>query len=108
MPIPMIRQNREMAEKMFNRKASPDANLTPKAFLKKKLGGFKDSVIDKVSDVMSYPARRNAQKSIIESDKKFKELRGARMGGKVSEAFRGLGSKLTTQKDVLKGSLKTK
>lgn len=35
----------------------------------------KAKVIDKVSDVLSYPARRNAQKSILKSDKQVQEIK---------------------------------
>lgn len=36
---------------------------------------LKNKVIDKVSDVMSYPARRAAQKSMINADRNFGILR---------------------------------
>jgi len=39
---------------------------------------LKDEVIDKVSDVMSYPTRRKYQKQMIESEKKYQELKQAR------------------------------
>jgi len=80
-PLPT---NKSAAEKLFNRKASPDADLSPKEFLKKQGQGIsksmtsaKDKVIDKVSDVLSYPARRAAQKSMLKSDEEFKEVKQA-------------------------------
>lgn len=59
MPIPITRVKNKEQAKQF-------------------LGGVKrvkDTVIDKVSDVMSYPARRAAQKSMIQSDKKYTEIK---------------------------------
>lgn len=38
-----------------------------RAYMKDKFSGMKAKVIDKVSDVLSYPARRKAQKSMIKS-----------------------------------------
>lgn len=39
------------------------------------LKAIKNKVIDKVSDVMSYPARRNAQKSMLKSDALLKDIK---------------------------------
>ena len=47
--------------------------------------GARDKVIDKVSDVMSYPARRTAQKSILSSETKSKELREANSTKKMQQ-----------------------
>jgi hypothetical protein len=69
---------KESAEKMFNRKASPDTNLSVGAFLKKSAGGAKAKVIDKVSDVMSYPARRSAQKAMIKADHDVRDIKAVR------------------------------
>ena len=39
----------------------------------------KNKVIDKVSDLMSYPARRNAQKAILKADKQVQEIKQRRV-----------------------------
>lgn len=51
------------------------------ANLKKVVGAVKnvkDTAIDKVSDVMSYPARRASQKAILAGEKLLKERKEAR------------------------------
>lgn len=85
MPIVGPQPSKAMAENLFKRKASPDANLTPKAFLSKKFSGVKkglvrakDAVIDKVSDAISFPARRNAQKSMLKADQDLADVKMVR------------------------------
>ena len=87
-PGMISRPSREQAEKLFGRKASPDANLTGREFaakqgrgLKLGLSKIKNKVIDKVSDAMSYPARREAQKSILRSDRDLQFIKDARSKG---------------------------
>lgn len=59
-----------------------------------KLQKIKNKVIDKVSDIMSYPARRNAQKSILKSEKEFTRLKAINVSNKAS--------KLSKQQEALK------
>ena len=42
------------------------------------LKAIKNKVIDKVSDVLSYPARRKAQKAILKSDAILKDIKTVR------------------------------
>lgn len=51
--------------------------------VKQAVSGFKSKVIDKVSDVMSYPARRSAQKSIAKSNANLSDLKMVKEAGKV-------------------------
>lgn len=70
--------SKEQAERMFNRKASPDSYMEPKAFLRREIGKVKNKVIDKVSDMMSYPARRKAQKAMIKADNDVSDIKMVR------------------------------
>ena len=40
--------------------------------------GVKNKVVDKISDLMSYPARRNAQKAMLKADKQVEQIKKAR------------------------------
>ncbi len=51
------------------------------AAIKATPGRIKNSIVDKVSDVMSYPARRAAQKAMLNSDKELNFIKDARSKG---------------------------
>ena len=98
---------KEQAEKFFGRKASPDSNLSMNAFLKKKANDMvmskgmgkvldskvgkvgikvgnvvlnrKNNLVNNIANLLSYPAQKKAQKSIIESDKKLKDIKMQRV-----------------------------
>lgn len=75
----------------------------------------KDKIIDKVSDVMSYPARRNAQKSILRSNKDLETIKKNKaMGmrtvrepieaGMMNQGTRLVAKPIEKQKAVLEGA----
>ncbi len=65
---------------------------------------IKSKIIDKVSDVLSYPARRAAQKSILNADKEFKFAKSAnKLGMEVHRENKiGGGTELIAQRRALK------
>lgn len=70
---------------------------------------IKNKVIDKVSDAMSYPARRAAQKSMINSDRAFHSMKNvgtSALKGGVKKAMEGVTPKLRQMEALKRGAVK--
>lgn len=92
----MMPPNRQASEKLFNKKASPDASLSPKAFMAKKVADFnklnthtfhaavgfaskvKSNIIDKTADIISAPSRISSSMRKSQADSDYKVLKQAR------------------------------
>lgn len=69
----MERNNR--VNKAFSPNPTPNARAVERA---SPMARFKRGVIDKVSDVLSYPARRKAQKAILKADRDVRDIKMVR------------------------------
>lgn len=98
MPIGIYRPQMtvEQAEKFFKRKASPDASLSPKEFMKKK---FKNK-FKKVIDVLTSPIKKEFE--MQENQNKIWEQEGKQLNESFSGTMTNRAKKLSKSRPNIK------